>query len=135
MLPDKYGNQLINAWLAQNNRPTNSLNPVELLCFIGERGVGALEIKPSLRKDAAQATSLEIESLVVIAAKVLNSKQGFTWDLTREEESALADILKIGTSAGGARAKAVIAYNPQTGEVKKRPGESSKGLFSLDHQV
>ena len=128
MLPDKYGNQLINAWLAQNNRPTNSLNPVELLCFIGERGVGALEIKPSLRKDAAQATSLEIESLVVIAAKVLNSKQGFTWDLTREEESALADILKIGTSAGGARAKAVIAYNPQTGEVKSGQVKAPRGF-------
>jgi serine/threonine-protein kinase HipA len=128
MLPDKYGNQLINAWLAQNNRPTNSLNPVELLCFIGERGVGALEIKPSLRKDAAQATSLEIESLVVIAAKVLNSKQGFTWDLTREEESALADILKIGTSAGGARAKAVIAYNPQTGEVKNGQVKAPRGF-------
>lgn len=128
MLPDKYGNQLINAWLVQNNRPTNSLNPVELLCFIGERGVGALEIKPSLRTDAAQATSLEIESLVDIAAKVLNSKQGFTGDLSREEESALADILKIGTSAGGARAKAVIAYNPQTGEVKSGQVKAPRGF-------
>lgn len=118
MLPDKYGNQLINAWLLQNGRPTDSLNPVELLCFIGKRGVGALEIRPSLRQEATRASRLELESLVEIASKVLNSKQGFVSDLTKEEESALADILKIGTSAGGARAKAVIAFNPKTGEVK-----------------
>lgn len=118
MLPDKYGNRLINAWLVQNDRLAHSLNPVELLCFIGKRGMGALEIKPTLRQEAARASTLEIESLVDIAAKVLNSKEGFGSDLSKEEESALADILKIGTSAGGARAKAVIAFNPKTGEVK-----------------
>jgi serine/threonine-protein kinase HipA len=63
MLPDRYGNQLINAWLVQNGRPTDSLNPVELLCFIGKRGVGALEIKPSLRTDISKSTNLEIDSL------------------------------------------------------------------------
>lgn len=118
MLPDKYGNQLINAWLSQNGRPTASLNPVELLCFIGKRGVGALEIKPSLRSETAAATTLEIDSLVGIANKILNSRESFQTDLTQKEEDALADILKIGTSAGGARAKAVIAFNPDTGEVK-----------------
>lgn len=118
MLPDKYGNRLINAWLVQNDRLAHSLNSVELLCFIGKRGMGALEIKPTLRQEAARASTLEIESLVDIAAKVLNSKEGFGSDLSKEEESALADILKIGTSAGGARAKAVIAFNPKTGEVK-----------------
>lgn len=118
MLPDKYGNQLINAWLVQNGRPTDSLNPVELLCFIGKRGVGALEIKPSLRQESTQPSSLEIDSLVGIASKILNTKEDFRTDLSQEEESALADILKIGTSAGGARAKAVIAFNPKTGEVK-----------------
>ncbi|GMQ31102.1 type II toxin-antitoxin system HipA family toxin [Algoriphagus confluentis] len=128
MLPDKYGNQLINAWLVQNGRPTDSLNPVELLCFIGERGVGALEIKPSLRRESAQASALEIESLVGIAQKVLNTKADFRTDLSREEEEALADILKIGTSAGGARAKAVIAFNPDTGEVKSGQVKAPKGF-------
>lgn len=118
MLPDKYGNRLINAWLAQNGRPTDSLNPVELLCFIGKRGVGALEIRPSLRQESAKASSLEIESLVGMANKILNSREEFKTELTKEDEVALADILKIGTSAGGARAKAVIAFNPETGEVK-----------------
>jgi serine/threonine-protein kinase HipA len=136
MLPDKYGNQLINAWLVQNGRPTDSLNPVELLCFIGKRGVGALEIKPSLRQEAASASTLEMESLVDIASKVLNSKQGFISHLSKEEESALADILKIGTSAGGARAKAVIAFNPKTGEVKsgqvKAPAGFSYWIIKFD---
>lgn len=136
MLPDKYGNQLINTWLVQNGRPTDSLNPVELLCFIGKRGVGALEIKPSLRQETTRASSLEIESLVGIANKVLNSREGFKSDLSTEEESALADILKIGTSAGGARAKAVIAFNPETGEVKsgqvKAPAGFSHWIIKFD---
>lgn len=136
MLPDKYGNKLINAWLVQNGRPSDSLNPVELLCFIGKRGVGALEIKPPLRDEAAKSSSLEIESLVGIANKILNSREDFQTDLSQEEESALADILKIGTSAGGARAKAVIAYNPKTGEVKsgqvKAPAGFSHWLIKFD---
>lgn len=136
MLPDKYGNKLINAWLVQNGRPSDSLNPVELLCFIGKRGVGALEIKPPLRDETTKSSSLEIESLVGIANKILNSKEDFQTDLSKEEESALADILKIGTSAGGARAKAVIAFNPKTGEVKsgqvKAPTGFSHWLIKFD---
>jgi serine/threonine-protein kinase HipA len=128
MLPDKYGNQLINAWLVQNGRPTDSLNPVELLCFIGKRGVGALEIKPSLRPEASKSTSLELDSLVSIANKILNTRESFQTDLSQEEEEAMADILKIGTSAGGARAKAVIAFNPKTGEVKSGQVKAPKGF-------
>lgn len=128
MLPDKYGNRLINAWLAQNGRPADSLNPVELLCFIGKRGVGALEIRPSLRQESAQAKSLEIESLVGIANKILNSREAFKTELTKEDEAALTDILKIGTSAGGARAKAVIAFNPETGDVKSGQVKAPKGF-------
>lgn len=128
MLPDKYGNRLINAWLAQNGRPADSLNPVELLCFIGKRGVGALEIRPSLRQESAKAGSLEIESLVGMANKILNSREEFKTELTKEDEVALADILKIGTSAGGARAKAVIAFNSETGEVKSGQVKAPKGF-------
>ncbi len=128
MLPDKYGNQLINAWLVQNGRPADSLNPVELLCFIGKRGVGALEIKPSLRPESTRASSLEVDSLVGIADKILNSREDFHSDLSQEDEAALADILKIGTSAGGARAKAVIAFDPKTGEVKSGQVKAPKGF-------
>jgi len=136
MLPDKYGNQLINTWLIQNGRHADSLNPVEQLCFIGKRGVGALEIKPSLRQDSGKATHLEIDSLVHIAGKILNSRADFQADLSSEEQSALSDILKIGTSAGGARAKAVIAFNPKTGEVKsgqvKAPAGFSYWIIKFD---
>lgn len=128
MLPDKYGNQLINTWLVQNGRPTDSLNPVELLCFIGKRGVGALEIKPSLRTEITTSTSLELDGLVAIANKILNTRENFQTDLSKEEEAALADILKIGTSAGGARAKAVIAFNPNTGEVKSGQVKAPEGF-------
>jgi serine/threonine-protein kinase HipA len=136
MLPDKYGNQLINTWLIQNGRKADSLNPVEQLCFIGKRGVGALEIRPSLRQDSGKATHLEIDSLVHIAGKILNSRADFQADLSSEEQSALSDILKIGTSAGGARAKAVIAFNPKTGEVKsgqvKAPAGFSYWIIKFD---
>lgn len=136
MLPDKYGNQLINTWLIQNGRQADSLNPVEQLCFIGKRGVGALEIRPSLRQDSGKATHLEIDSLVHIAGKILNSRADFQADLSSEEQSALSDILKIGTSAGGARAKAVIAFNPKSGEVKsgqvKAPAGFSYWIIKFD---
>jgi serine/threonine-protein kinase HipA len=136
MLPDKYGNQLINAWLVQNGRLADSLNPVEQLCFIGKRGVGALEIKPSLRKEQEIASSLEITSLVNIAGKILNAREGFQSDLSNQEQSALSDILKIGTSAGGARAKAVIAFNSKTGAVKsgqvKAPAGFSYWIIKFD---
>ncbi|WP_192085311.1 type II toxin-antitoxin system HipA family toxin [Algoriphagus sp. Y33] len=136
MLPDKYGNQLINTWLIQNGRVADSLNPVEQLCFIGKRGVGALEIRPSLRDETIKASSIEIDSLVNIAGKILNSREDFQSNLTGEERSALSDILKIGTSAGGARAKAVIAYNPKTGKVKsgqvKAPSGFSYWIIKFD---
>ncbi|TXE05591.1 type II toxin-antitoxin system HipA family toxin [Algoriphagus aquimarinus] len=136
MLPDKYGNQLINAWLVQNGREADSLNPVEQLCFIGKRGVGALEIRPSLRDESIKASSIEIASLVNIAGKILNSRANFQSNLTGEEQSALSDILKIGTSAGGARAKAVIAFNPKTGAVKsgqvKAPAGFSYWIIKFD---
>jgi serine/threonine-protein kinase HipA len=136
MLPDKYGNQLINTWLIQNGRQADSLSPVEQLCFIGKRGVGALEIRPSLRNDSEKATHLAIDSLVHIAGKILSSRENFQSDLSQEEQTALSDILKIGTSAGGARAKAVIAFNPKTGEVKsgheKAPAGFSYWIIKFD---
>lgn len=117
-LPDRYGNRLINAWLAQNGRPQDSMNPVEMLCFIGTRGIGALEFEPTYYKDSKRTFSIEIESLVEIAKKMQSTKESFTANINKEEENAISEILKIGTSAGGARPKAVIAFNEKTGEVK-----------------
>jgi serine/threonine-protein kinase HipA len=85
-LPDKYGNQLINIWLAQNGRPPNSMNPVEQLCFIGSRGMGALEFEPSQLKVSKQTFSIEIKSLVEVAQKMLSKRQEFGVNLEHRLE-------------------------------------------------
>jgi serine/threonine-protein kinase HipA len=127
VLPDKYGNTLINTWLEKNGRPADSLNPVELLCFIGKRGMGALEFEPVEPNIQNSATKIELESLVQIAQSILSGRQDFNTSLSANEEKALTDILKIGSSAGGARAKAVIAYNPLTNEVRSGQTKAPKG--------
>jgi serine/threonine-protein kinase HipA len=135
-LPDRYGNQLINLWLAQQGRPQDSMNPVEMLCFIGTRGMGALEFEPSLLKETKRTFSIEIDSLVDTAQKMLHKREAFTTNLNKEEEQAVREILKIGTSAGGARPKAVIAWNEKSGEVKSGQTKAPKGfehwLIKLD---
>ncbi len=128
ILPDKYGNALMNAWLAKNGRASDSLNPVEILCFIGKRAMGALEFEPVTPAGTNTSTKVEISSLVKIAEEILSGRQNFKTGLTDEENKALLDILKIGTSAGGARAKAVIAYNAETNEVLSGQTIAPKGF-------
>lgn len=136
VLPDKYGNQIINMWLAQQGRPQNSMNPVEMLCFIGTRGMGALEFVPATIKESKRTFSIEIDSLVDIAQKLLFKKENFSTNLQIDDEKAVMDILMIGTSAGGTRPKAVIAYNEKTGVVKSGQTTAPKGfehwLIKLD---
>lgn len=135
-LPDRYGNDLINLWLAQQGRPLNSMNPVEMLCFIGTRGMGALEFEPAILQPHKKTFSVEINSLVEIAQKMLSQKEAFITNLRANEEKAMMEILRIGTSAGGARPKAVIAYNEKTGEVRSGQTLAPKGfehwLLKLD---
>ncbi len=128
VLPDRYGNALINAWLARVGRPSGSMNPIEMLCFTGKRGMGALEFEPVVPKSADLATKVEIGSLAEVAQQILTGRQFFQTDLSHDEQKALSDILKIGTSAGGARAKAVIAYNPETGEARSGQADAPKGF-------
>src|SRR5476651_993021 len=111
VLPDRYGNTLINTWLTRAGRSADSMNPVEMLCFIGQRGMGALEFEPVVPKGRNISTKLEVDSLVEISEAILSGRKEFHTDLSADEEKGLLDILKIGTSAGGARAKALIAYN------------------------
>jgi serine/threonine-protein kinase HipA len=136
VLPDNYGNQLINSWLAQNGRPENSMNPVELLCFIGTRGMGALEFEPSTLTTNKRAFDIELDSLVAISQKMLAKRESFETVLGEEEQKAMLDILKIGTSAGGARPKAIIAYNEKTKQVKSGQTNAPSGfehwLIKLD---
>lgn len=135
-LPDKYGNKLINVWLAKQGRPENSMNPVEKLCFIGSRGMGALEFEPAQIKTGTKSFSLGLDSLVDVAKKILNERESFLTNLNKEAEKAMMELLKIGTSAGGARPKAIIAYNSKTGEVRSGQGNVPKGylhwLIKLD---
>ncbi|MEA1878495.1 MAG: type II toxin-antitoxin system HipA family toxin [Bacteroidota bacterium] len=135
-LPDKYGNRLINIWLAQQGRQENSMNPVEKLCFIGSRGMGALEFEPAQIKTSKSSFSLELDSLVEVAKKMLNEREAFLTNIGKDDEKAMMEILKIGTSAGGARPKAVIAYNRKTKEVRSGQGNVPKGyehwLIKLD---
>ena len=128
ILPDKYGNTLINNWLSRQGRPVNSLNPVETLCFIGERGMGALEFEPVNPKPNNTSTKIEIDSLVDVAEQILSGRTDFKTNITEEEEKALYDILKIGSSVGGARAKALIAFNEKTGEVRSGQSKAPKGF-------
>lgn len=136
VLPDRYGNALINLWLAQQGRPQNSMNPVETLCFIGNRGMGALEFEPVMMKNPARPFLVEIESLVDMAQRILHQKETFHTNLKEDEERALMALLKVGTSAGGARPKAVVAYNEKTGEVRSGQTNAPKGfehwLIKLD---
>jgi serine/threonine-protein kinase HipA len=135
-LPDKYGNQLINIWLAQQGRPQDSMNPIEMLCFIGNRGMGALEFEPAVLPENKRSFSIEVDSLVETAKKLLNQRESFSTNLEKNQQQAVMEILKIGTSAGGARPKAVIAWNEKTGEVKSGQTKAPKGfehwLIKLD---
>ena len=135
-LPDRYGNQLINLWLAQQGRPQESMNPVEMLCFIGTRGMGAMEFEPPVLKEYIRPFAIEIDSLVDTARKILSQREAFAANLNEDEEQAVLEILKIGTSAGGARPKAVIAWNEKTGEVRSGQTKALKGfehwLIKLD---
>jgi serine/threonine-protein kinase HipA len=135
-LPDRYGNQLINVWLARQGRAQDSMNPIEMLCFMGTRGMGALEYEPMLVKERKRTTAIEIDSLVEISRRMLQNRQSFRTRMRRDDEQAVADILRIGTSAGGARPKAVIAWNEKTGEVRSGQTATPDGfehwLIKLD---
>jgi serine/threonine-protein kinase HipA len=125
-LPDRFGNALIDAWLATQGRTPESFNAVERLCYIGKRGMGALEFRPVQGPAPRKAATIEIDALVQLASEVLthrNNLQGH-FDAAGKEQ-ALRDILSVGTSAGGARAKAVIAWNRATNEV--RSGQIAAG--------
>lgn len=128
LLPDKYGNALINSWLSAQGRATNSMNPVEMLCYIGKRGMGALEIRPSLKEMSKPSAKIEMESLVNLADRILQERLDFRLQLSPEEEETWTDLLRMGTSAGGARAKALVAYNPVTGEIRSGQIKAPEGF-------
>jgi serine/threonine-protein kinase HipA len=124
-LPDVYGNTLIDDWLRQQRRSPEEFSPVERLCYVGNRGMGALEFRPGLRPDRSSAEQVHVGRLVELAAKVLADRKGLTVDL---DEAGLNEILRVGTSAGGARAKAVVVWNEQTNEVCSGQADAPEGF-------
>jgi len=125
-LPDKFGNALIDTWLATQGRKSESFNAVERLCYTGSRGMGALEFTPAIGPKPQPAKHIEIDSLVKLASEVLSHRKNLKATFASERrKNALNDILRVGTSAGGARAKAVIAWNRETNEV--RSGQIAAG--------
>jgi len=125
-LPDRYGNDLINIWLAQNGRPENSLNPVELLCFIGKRGMGAMEFEPTI-SPVVPSASLELTQLILYTQQLLDNKKQLLLNTEVGLRDVMIDVLKMGTSAGGARPKAIIAYNEKTGDIRSGQMLPGKG--------
>ena len=127
-LPDKFGNRLIDAWLAETGRRREDFNPVDRLCYIGKRAVGALEFEPALRRRDSRS-QIDFAELVDLANRVLDERSQLAGSLEEVHDStALEKILTVGTSAGGARAKAVLAWNPESGEFRSGQVDTQSGF-------
>lgn len=133
-LPDSYGKALLDRWLTTVGR--TFANPVERLCYQGKRSMGALEFEPAQDTFLETGTKIEIDSLVEVAREALSQKSQLDTNIEKDRKGALINIIKVGTSAGGQRAKAVIAYNEETGEVRSGQIEAPEGfehwLLKLD---
>lgn len=127
-LPDRFGEALIRQWAARQGRG-DQLTPLERLCYTGSRGMGALEFTPATEHPEVPDEALDVAQLVELASEALRAKEGLSANLGDSE--GFAQILSVGTSAGGARAKAVIAYNPNTGEV--RSGQAPNSGDGFEH--
>jgi serine/threonine-protein kinase HipA len=128
-LPDRFGNALIDTWLATQGRSPGNFSAIERLCYTGSRGMGALEYAPALGPRPKHSTKISIDALVKLASEVLTHHQNLGGHFTGASRGkALTDILRVGTSAGGARAKAVIAWNRQTNEVRSGQLPAGQGF-------
>lgn len=115
-LPDNFGNAVINQWLASEGRSPSSFNVVERLCYTGKRGMGALEYEPAINKRTDIDEQISLQKMSDFASAILEEKMDVI--LSAENDVTYAQLLQLGTSAGGARAKAVIAYNEKSGEIR-----------------
>ena len=122
-LPDKFGNAVINAWLQSQGRSPSSFDPIERLCYTGNRGMGALEYVPARGPASSESDRVEIDRLVSLASEILRSREDMHVVLG---EKSMQEIIRVGSSAGGARAKAVIAWTEKTGDI--RSGQIDAGI-------
>lgn len=125
-LPDTYGRALFDRWLTLTGR--TSSNIVETLCFLGKRCMGALEFEPAIDVDYNLDSKIAIDSLVEVAREALSNKEKFGVNINDDKKATIAEILRLGTSAGGQRAKAIIAYNKTTGEVRSGQTDVPNGF-------
>ena len=136
-LPDRFGNALIDAWLATEGRRPDTFNAIERLCYIGTRGMGALEFRPAVGPPLQASKKISLDALVDLASNVLTHRNSLRVSFSpKRRHASLTEILRVGTSAGGARAKAIIAWNPLTQEVRsgqvKAPTGFSYWLLKFD---
>jgi serine/threonine-protein kinase HipA len=123
-LPDDFGNALIDAWMARHGVEKNSITALDRLAYMGRRGLGALEFRPAKGSAVESQKPLAMQTLVEAARMVLHGDlQG-----DAHAQAALANIVRVGTSAGGARAKAVLAWNPRTGEIRSGQFDVAAGF-------
>ena len=128
-LPDRWGTALVNAWLASRGREQSSFDVVQRLCYVGTRGVGALEFQPAHEPSTPADADLQVSALVRLASEVLAQRAEFVAELSENpDEEAMKAILAIGSSAGGARPKAFIAYNDATGLLRSGQVEVGEGF-------
>ncbi|HEY0892389.1 MAG TPA: type II toxin-antitoxin system HipA family toxin [Cellvibrio sp.] len=127
-LPDDFGNAVINAWLARNGRDPQSFNPLERLLYSGKRGMGALEYAPALRQAQSGNNKFELDSLIGMAQQVLDQRAGVSSQLHNAGNDDLTAILQVGTSAGGARAKALVAINKDRTEIRSGQVDAPEGF-------
>lgn len=124
-LPDRFGNAVISQWLASQGRSPGSFNVIERLCYTGQRGMGALEYVPAQGPDATSNEPVDIAALVRLASDVLQNRKEI--HITESGSLAQKQLLRLGTSAGGARAKALIAWNPETGDIRSGQIDAGDG--------
>lgn len=127
-LPDKFGNSIIDAWLARQGRTPESFSPVERLCYTGKRAMGALEFKPIINKSIEKSVPVEVSELVKLAQTVTEERSQLRVNLNHAAADAILDIIRVGTSAGGTRPKAVIAFNDKTKEVRSGQIDAPNGF-------
>lgn len=132
-LPDRFGNALVDAWMAEQGIPGEMTSPLDRLAYAADRSIGALEFRPPVRPNLDIAQSAVALADLVAAARTAITGSFDSDDGARE---ALRQLIAVGTSAGGARAKAVVAYNPKTSQIRTSIGELPEGfehwLIKLD---
>jgi serine/threonine-protein kinase HipA len=128
-LPDKFGNALIDAWLATQGRRSESFNAIERLCYIGVRGMGALEFAPARGPPLRRSAKVDVDELVKLASEVLTHRGSLQVSFAPgRRHEGLQEMLRVGTSAGGARAKAIVAWNRETNQVRSGQVKAPAGF-------